>query len=891
MEIIGVVSPPKSENEAYAVTNARIDNIISAVTTDTEVTDIRLGANGVSYTTAGEAVRSQIADINNMIDETMYHRNLFDYDNRLQGKDLGAAGTVITASGYDVVNEEIYNRSNGTLYFSQNGTPEYIRNICEYASDGSFIQRITYVKQYTFTSGVSYIRVSLYANKSLGFQIEWDQVTEYVGYIKELKNTSIGLQCRTDHARLGTAESKITNLETNYITDHATLTTTSEIAARHDSGVEQEDYTIMLDGYFYGSRGKTFTADQMAVTNPIYVCKGDIIDVTCNGFGSNVSVITKCDSSGTYQSTLVAGTTNSNFVKTYFCTAENDMYICFSYKKADGLVINLRRKEPLWRWETVTTAIGQDEKYYKSNKTTGELSTWAITEPIKLNKGDIMRVEANGYDQYVSVISECPSNGACISVLVTGVDNSAKPYFYKAEYTEYVAISYKKSDGLKVQIKRKEYPEKIKYTSETGYYIGKYGGIVADSGTASHAYTSAIAVPAFSRVEVHARLASGGAAVALVNSDLSVHYPYMLGDETANYYVIDTYTDPIYISASYNINFPCDIYVYDKPENRGEWAEFLEKKNALKQFSRILCIGDSLTQGFLKSSYKQGNTVLEPAINLPNRSYPCHLAKDMGAAFKDFGYTLGYAQPRISYTSVNYVANAAASGTDPKQWYAFHIADFVDFSSAGSSSPIDSFTNYDAVFIFLGTNNGLADTNGTLPDTTGTPPAPESIITRDGDGKVISINIANTNGYCWIIELIKRANPNAKIFLVGIHYDLLNSSGNGTIDSTYSGDPNASPPEGIYTIDGVSVTGLGNATNIVIQKIATAYGCAFLDIYKNKYFALPYPSYHMLGSTWHSYGSDFLGSHFNVPGYRLLENIIAGLAGKYIEEHPDKYQM
>ena len=118
----------------------------------------------------------------------------------------------------------------------------------------------------------------------------------------------------------------------------------------------------------------------------------------------NVSVITKCSKDGTYQSTLVAGTVGSNFVKTYSCTAENDMYICFTYKKADGLVINLRRKEPLWRWETVTTAIGQDEKYYKSNKTTGELSTWAITEPIKLNKGDIMRVEANGYDQYVSVI-------------------------------------------------------------------------------------------------------------------------------------------------------------------------------------------------------------------------------------------------------------------------------------------------------------------------------------------------------------------------------------------------------------------------------------------------------------------------------------------------------
>lgn len=743
MEIIGVAAPPRSESEAYVATNARIDSIITHNTetsSNTELIDIRYGENGTLYDSAGAAVRGQVSDIS----DSFSHRNLYDYSKRLQGKTLGSSGEVISGDGYDVIAEKIYNRNNGTLYFSWNGSPEYIRSICEYASDGSFIRRTFYVRSFAFTSGTAYVRVSLYAAKSQGFQIEWDQVTSYIPYQGELKDNA--------------------------------LSTENQKAL----GYEYVYPTIKTDGAFYGSGGSTFETAGWAITNPFKINKGDIVEVTCNGYGQNVSVITECPNTGTYKSTFVAGTASSNFVKTYS---------------------------------------------------------------------------------------------------------------YTAAYTSYVCVSYKKSDGLTVKIKRQKYPTPATYTPTTGCYIGKYGGIVADSGTASHAYTSAIAVPAFSRVEVHARLASGGAAVALVNSDRSVHYPYMLGDETANYYVIDTYTDPIYISASYNINFPCDIYVYDRPENRGEWAEFLEKKNALKQFSRILCIGDSLTQGFLKSTYKQGDTVLEPAINLPNRSYPCHLAKDIGAAFKDFGYTLGYAQPRTNYTSVNYVANAAASGTDPKQWYAYHVADFVDFSSAGSSSPIDSFTNYDAVFIFLGTNNGLADTNGTLPDTTGTPPAPESIITRDGNGKVTSINLANTNGYCWIIEHIKRANPNAKIFLVGIHYDLLNSTGNGTIDSTYSGNPNASPPAGIYTIDGASVTGLGNATNIVIQKIATAYGCAYLDIYKNKYFALPYPSYHMLGSTWHSYGSNFLGSHFNVPGYRLLENIITGLAGKYMEEHPDKYQM
>ena len=539
----------------------------------------------------------------------------------------------------------------------------------------------------------------------------------------------------------------------------------------------------------------------------------------------------------------------------------------------------------MWRWETVTTAIGQDEKYYKSDKTTGELSAWAITEPIKLNKGDIMRVETNGYNQYVSVISECLSNGACKSVIVKGTENSVKSYFYKAEYTEYIAISYKKLDGLKVQIKRKEYPLAETYTSELGYYIGRYGGIVPDSGTDSHAYTSPISVPAFSRVEVHARLASGGAAVAIVNSDLSTHYPYAIGDETLNYYYVDTYAEPIYISASYNINFPCDIYIYDRPENRSEWAEFLSRKNALKQFSNILCIGDSLTQGFLRSTVYVNNDpqqgVLEASICLPNQSYPAYLAKDIGVAYNNLNYNLSPPK-QINYNSTNYVTNAAASGTTSSRWYKNHIAEFVDFTSIGSSSPTDSFTNYDAIFIFLGTNGRMTETNGALPDTTGNPINPTTIISEDDDDN--NIFAQNTDGYCWIIELIKRANPNAKIFLVGIHYNLLKSStADGSIDDNYS--------DTSYTIDGTTVTGKGRAANTVIQKIATKYECAFLDIYNNKYYIFGNPKYHVLGSTWHQYGSDFLGSHFNAQSYRYLENIIAGYAGKYIEEHPEKYQM
>ena len=72
MEIIGVLTPPKSETAAYAATNTRIDNIISAVTTDTEVTDIRVGADGVTYQTAATAVNTQFT---NLTDEVNRYKN------------------------------------------------------------------------------------------------------------------------------------------------------------------------------------------------------------------------------------------------------------------------------------------------------------------------------------------------------------------------------------------------------------------------------------------------------------------------------------------------------------------------------------------------------------------------------------------------------------------------------------------------------------------------------------------------------------------------------------------------------------------------------------------------------------------------------------------------
>ena len=54
---------------SIATLASRIENAISAVTTSTEVTDIRVGDDNVIYTTAGEAVRKQFSTVKNELDE------------------------------------------------------------------------------------------------------------------------------------------------------------------------------------------------------------------------------------------------------------------------------------------------------------------------------------------------------------------------------------------------------------------------------------------------------------------------------------------------------------------------------------------------------------------------------------------------------------------------------------------------------------------------------------------------------------------------------------------------------------------------------------------------------------------------------------------------------
>ena len=72
----------KELNEALLVERARIDNLLSGATADgSEVVDIRVGADGVTYATAGTAVREQIKPIASQVKA----KNLIDFKKLIRG--------------------------------------------------------------------------------------------------------------------------------------------------------------------------------------------------------------------------------------------------------------------------------------------------------------------------------------------------------------------------------------------------------------------------------------------------------------------------------------------------------------------------------------------------------------------------------------------------------------------------------------------------------------------------------------------------------------------------------------------------------------------------------------------------------------------------------------
>ncbi len=192
------------------VERKRIDNIAKlpegSTAGDAELADIRVAADGTSYDTAGESVRGQINQIDQKyeketsslkedlgdIRDVEYSRNMFDVSAFVENKEILADGTLIDSRNKVGVTDFIKVESGKSVYFSNNGIAlqsNTLYFIVEFDSNKRGLRKLTTTDaNYVYEVGdtVEYIRCVVKNSIISTLQIEYDEITPYVPYSKEM---------------------------------------------------------------------------------------------------------------------------------------------------------------------------------------------------------------------------------------------------------------------------------------------------------------------------------------------------------------------------------------------------------------------------------------------------------------------------------------------------------------------------------------------------------------------------------------------------------------------------------------------------------------------------------------------------------------------------------
>lgn len=143
----------------------RLDSIISGVTSDSEIIDLRVGADGVNYKTAGAAVREQFGKINGITGEMFGEvQNVVFYQGSIQSDGSVAETTMTIHSDFIPYEEELLlvNFYDGLIaqYFLYDAQKNIITNTAETLNRATGAFRIKH-RYNNLESEAKYIRLNL----------------------------------------------------------------------------------------------------------------------------------------------------------------------------------------------------------------------------------------------------------------------------------------------------------------------------------------------------------------------------------------------------------------------------------------------------------------------------------------------------------------------------------------------------------------------------------------------------------------------------------------------------------------------------------------------------------------------------------------------------------
>lgn len=131
-------------------------DVTNLKSSDTELKDIRVGADGTQYENAGKAVRTQIADLKSYL--YRYDEGLIPINAAWEKGALNSDGTINSDAKWRLVTSDIISYDKTIVFKIESG---YNVQLATFDSSGTFIKRISINDGYILTSGTRF-RISIY---------------------------------------------------------------------------------------------------------------------------------------------------------------------------------------------------------------------------------------------------------------------------------------------------------------------------------------------------------------------------------------------------------------------------------------------------------------------------------------------------------------------------------------------------------------------------------------------------------------------------------------------------------------------------------------------------------------------------------------------------------
>ena len=185
-----IAAEEAARSSADSALGARIDGIIAlpdgSTTADAELVDIRIGADGATYNSAGAAVRGQVGDLKTVITQIVSRLNWYDpNDNYI----------VVAANGEDPRTGAVINQDGSITYTTANSQSGQVQfrntddNKILKAGTYTLSARVTYNENVTVTERRVYLRLGLSnANRLVWPTTERDNsttITGLTGWVRE----------------------------------------------------------------------------------------------------------------------------------------------------------------------------------------------------------------------------------------------------------------------------------------------------------------------------------------------------------------------------------------------------------------------------------------------------------------------------------------------------------------------------------------------------------------------------------------------------------------------------------------------------------------------------------------------------------------------------------